>query len=121
MSNDGATFEVHNVFRIPGRSETYVAGTVKSGEIRVGMLARFALRGAPALLATIRSVERIRDSDGRSNLALALDTPEDGTRTSWKDCCRCGDLLSIENVANQSPEPTSTSVTSLAGQEPRQP
>ena len=92
-----ALYEIEHVQHVTGRPETYLLGKIKEGTIRPGMNAKVLLDGGLFMCARIKSVERlVRDSGGRSDLALALDTPDEDVRQLWKDLCRSGDEIAIE-------------------------
>jgi translation elongation factor EF-1alpha len=96
MDRIDATFDVQDVFHITGRSDTYVAGKIKDGIVRAGMSAKVPVAGGAFMVAKIKSIESVRDLSGRSNVALALDTPKEEVRGLWKDLCRRGDILTLQ-------------------------
>lgn len=91
-----ATFKVQDVFHITGRTNTYLAGKIESGEVRAGMSVKVLVDGGLFMFAKISSIESVRDLSGRSNVALAIDTPEEEVRETWKALCRAGDILAID-------------------------
>jgi hypothetical protein len=108
MKAPAATFEVQDVFHITGRTDTYLAGKIRTGVVRAGMHATVLIDGGLFMFAVVKSIELVRDLKRRSDVALALDTPEEEVRMLWKELCRSGDIISIEEEkeANHFPEPT---------------
>jgi hypothetical protein len=99
MNATDTTFEVEAVYFIPGRSDTYVAGKIKSGTVCVGMHALVLVDGGLSMYAPIKSIGTVRTVDSRSGVvALALDTPTEEVRDAWKALCRSGDLIKIEEA-----------------------
>lgn len=94
--NATASFEVQDVFHITGRTETYLVGKIQAGVVRAGMHAKILVDGGLFMVAKVKSIELVRDLSRRSDVALAIDTPEEEVRTLWKALCRCGDIIAIE-------------------------
>ena len=116
MTSVSATFEVQDLFTLPDRFDTFVAGKVISGVVQEGMLVSILIDGGAFWTLTIKSVESVRTVDGRADVALALDTSNEEAQIWFKGLCAKGDILVLQpaNMANQSTDPTLASGTSGA-------
>jgi len=95
MKTEDSKFKVNSVFHIPGRPETFIAGSIQEGTIQSGMQAKVLVDGELYMVADIKSLESIRDAH-RSDLVLALDTPEMDTQELWTTLCCAGDTIDIQ-------------------------
>jgi hypothetical protein len=59
---------------------------------------KIRVEGGLFMVAKINSIEDVRDTTGESNLALALNTPEEDVRYLWKELCRAGDVITLKAV-----------------------
>jgi hypothetical protein len=91
-----ATFAVQDVVHIAGRTHTFVLGKITAGEVCAGMRARLSLPDGAFLSASVRDIGFVRDLSRRSDVSLALDTPEEEVRAQWKALCQKGTLLTID-------------------------
>ncbi len=91
-----ATFAVQDVVQITGRTHTFVLGKITDGEVRAGMRAQLSLPDGAFLSASVRDIGFVRDFNRRSDVTLALDTPEEEVRARWKALCQTGALLAID-------------------------
>lgn len=109
MSSSVATFKVQDVFHITGRTNTYLAGKIETGEVRPGMCIKMLVDRDAYMSSRITAIELVRDLSRRSNVALVLDTPNEVIRAAWKDLYHPGEILAVdgEEEANQSTQPTS--------------
>ena len=57
MNPGEATFEIQKVYFITGRSDTFVAGRIKEGQVRIGMCAKALADGGLSMVARIKSIE----------------------------------------------------------------
>ena len=69
----------------------------RDGVVFPGMCAKIPVDSRLFMFAKIRSIEFVRDLSRKSNVALALETPEAVVRELWKALCRTGDILILES------------------------
>lgn len=90
-----ALFEFHHALSITGRSETYFVGKILSGTVKPGMCVSVPLNTGLTLVAKIKGIELVRDTTKKSDVALALETPDEDLRGLWKDICAPGEQVMI--------------------------
>jgi hypothetical protein len=112
----GATFAVQDVVHITGRTQTFVLGKITDGVVRVGMRAQLSLPDGAFLSAVVHDIGLVRDASRRSDVSLALDTPEEEVRARWKGLCQSGATLAIDDEEKGSTRllPTTAAVTPRA-------
>lgn len=99
MPDAPARVYVRDSVEVAAESEVRLVGEIRSGSVRVGMLACISFGGF-SVVATIKRVEPLRASVG-DETSIALDTPDEQTREFWKDICRPGNFIGvIENTEN---------------------
>jgi GTPase len=95
MGNAGqAHFEITKVFEIAGRG-VVLAGQIRSGVVRPGMLARLSLNSGLHIVTTVKSVEFVDHLGGKAELGLILNEEDLESRSLWMQLCQAGDVISL--------------------------
>jgi hypothetical protein len=70
-------------------------GKIVSGTVRAGMCVSVPLNTGLTLVTKIKSIELVRDTTKKTDVALALETPDEDLRNLWKGICAPGEQVRI--------------------------